>query len=159
NYNFNETENGAYNVTLLADNGSEIIESTKLISIDPQPNVASAPAGTLDGINYINSSTVRLQIYAPNKDFIYVLGDFNDWQFNADYLMNRTPDGNTYWLEITGLDADQIYGFQYSIDVEDMRVADAYTEMVLDPWNDEWIPETTFPNLPTYPSCSTSQVV
>lgn len=159
NYTFNETNNGAYNVTLVADNGSEIVEHTKLISIDPQPNVEAAPAGTKDGINYINSNTVRLQIYAPQKDFIYVLGDFNNWQFNADYLMNRTPDGNTYWLEITNLDPDVLYGFQYSINTEDMRVADAYTEMVLDPWNDSWIPESTYPNLPDYPSCSTNQIV
>lgn len=158
-YTFNETANGAYNVTLVADNGSEIVEDTKLISIDPQPNVAAAPVGTKDGINYINDNTVRLQIYAPNKDFIYVLGDFNNWQFNADYLMNRTPDGNTYWLDITDLDADELYRFQYSINVEDMRVADAYTEMVLDPWNDNWIPESTYPNIPEYPSCNTSQVV
>lgn len=158
-YTFNESENGAYNVRLVADNGSEIVEDIKLFSIDPQPNVAASPAGTKDGINYINSNTVRLQIYAPYKDFIYVLGDFNNWQFDADYLMNRTPDGNTYWLDITDLDPNQLYGFQYSINVEDMRVADAYTEMVLDPWNDPWIPESTYPNLPEYPSCSTSQIV
>jgi 1,4-alpha-glucan branching enzyme len=39
-----------------------------------------------------------------------------------------------------------------------MRIADPYTEMVLDPWNDQWIPTSTFPNIPEYPRCSTSQI-
>jgi hypothetical protein len=72
--------------------------------------------------------------------------------------MNRTPDGNKYWLDITGLDPNTTYAFQYSIDLEDMRIADPYTEMVLDPWNDPWIPASTFPNIPTYPRCSTTQI-
>jgi hypothetical protein len=158
-YDFSSLTNGGYNVKLVADNGTDIIEETVLININPQPAVLAAPAGTLDGITIVNSSTIRLQIYAPNKDFIYVLGDFNNWQFDADYLMNRTPDGNTYWLDITGLDPDVAYGFQYSIDLEDMRVADPYSTMILDPWNDSYIPSATYPDIPAYPSCYTTQAV
>lgn len=159
NYDFSSLASGGYNVELIANNGSEEITEVLLINVNIQPTVLSAPAGTVDGINYINSSTVRLQLFAPNKDFVYVIGDFNNWQFNADYLMNRTPDGNTYWLEITGLEPDTEYRFQYSIDNEDMRVAEIYSELVLDPWNDQWIPEETYPDMPQYPGCSTSQVV
>lgn len=131
-YDFSEIADGGYNVVLTANNGSEEISETVLININPQPAVLSAPVGTLNGINYIDNQTVRLQIYAPNKDFIYVIGDFNDWQFDANYLMNRTPDGNAYWLDITGLDPNTVYRFQYSIDAEDMRVADVYSEIILD---------------------------
>jgi 1,4-alpha-glucan branching enzyme len=158
-YDFNETTSGGYNIELVANNGSEEITEIVVINVDLQPTIQAAPAGTIDGINYINDTTVRLQLYAPNKDFVYVIGDFNDWQFNADYLMKRTPDGNTYWLDITGLDPNTEYRFQYSIDSEDMRVADIYSEMILDPWNDQWIPEETYPDLLPYPGCSTSQPV
>ena len=158
-YIFNETVNGAYNVTLVANNGEIEITDNTLISIDPSPAVVAAPAGTLDGITYTGGSSVRLQIYAPNKDFIYVLGDFNGWQFNADYLMNRTPDGDTYWLDINGLDPNIPYRFQYSIDAEDMRVADVYSETILDSWNDPYIPAVTYPGLLEYPTCSTTQAV
>ena len=159
NYDFSSAISGGNNIELVANNGSEEITEIVLVNVDLQPTIQAAPAGTIDGINYINSSTVRLQFFAPNKDFVYVLGDFNNWQFNADYLMKRTPDGNTYWLDITGLDPDTEYSFQYSIDNEDMRVADIYSELVLDPWNDQYIPETTYPDMPQYPGCSTSQVV
>ena len=158
-YDFSEIADGGYNVVLTANNGSEEISETVLININPQPAVLSAPVGTLDGINYIDNQTVRLQIYAPNKDFIYVIGDFNNWQFDANYLMNRTPDGNAYWLDITGLDPNTVYRFQYSIDAEDMRVADVYSEIILDSWNDPYIEPTTYPNMPEYPGCLTSQAV
>jgi len=158
-YTFNEATNGGYDIVLTADDGTNSASETILININPQPASLAAPVGTQDGINIIDNTTVRLQLHAPNKDFVYVLGDFNNWQFNAAYLMNRTPDGSKYWLDITGLDPNTTYAFQYSIDLEDMRIADPYTEMVLDPWNDQWIPASTFPNIPTYPRCSTSQIV
>ncbi len=158
-YNFSSTVNGGYNIVLTADNGSEIITDTVLININPQPTVLASPSGTLDGINIISSTSVRLQIYAPFKNFIYVLGDFNNWQFNANYLMNRTPDGNTFWLDITGLSPGTNYRFQYSIDATDMRVADPYSDVILDPWNDSYIPAATYPNLPSYPECITTQAV
>ena len=158
NYTFNQATDGGYDVVLAATDGVNSASETILININPQPAVLAAPVGTQDGITVIDNSTVRLQLHAPNKDFVYVLGDFNNWQFNAAYLMNRTPDGNKFWLDITGLDANTTYAFQYSIDLEDMRIADPYTEMVLDPWNDPWIPASTFPNIPVYPRCSTSQI-
>jgi hypothetical protein len=158
-YNFSESESGTYVVRLEASHDGQLTEDIKTITIDPQPVVAAAPAGTLEGINYIDESTVRLQLFAPHKDFVYVIGDFNNWEIHPDYLMNRNPDGQTYWLDISGLDADVLYGFQYSINAEDLRVADAYTEMVLDPWNDRYIPEQVYPNLPPYPTCGTNQVV
>jgi 1,4-alpha-glucan branching enzyme len=158
NYTFNESTNGGYDVVLTANDGVNTASETILININPQPAVLASPSGTQDGITVIDNNTVRLQLHAPNKDFVYVLGDFNNWQFNAAYLMNRTPDGNKYWLDITGLDPNTTYAFQYSIDLEDMRIADPYTEMVLDPWNDPWIPASTFPNIPEYPRCSTTQI-
>jgi|JI6StandDraft_1071083.scaffolds.fasta_scaffold06896_4 hypothetical protein len=158
-YDFSSLTGGGFNVELTAFDGIETITETILINIDPQPAVLSSPVGTIDGINYVNDNTVRLQIYAPNKDFIYVIGDFNNWQFNADYLMNRTPDGETYWLEITNLDPNTDYRFQYSINADDMRVADIYTDVVLDAWNDAYIPATTYPNMLEYPKCSTSELI
>lgn len=159
NYTFNETTNGVYNIELSADNGVEEINQTKVISINPQPVTENPPAGNKDGITYLSPTSVRLQLYAPNKDFVYVLGDFNDWQFDNNYFMKRSVDGSTYWLEINNLTPGEIYRFQYSIDAEDLRVADIYSELILDPWNDQYISESTYPNMPQYPGCKTSQVV
>ncbi|MFM9983704.1 MAG: alpha-amylase family glycosyl hydrolase, partial [Flavobacteriales bacterium] len=158
-YSFSENTSGSYQIELEVYNGLETITDVMVINIDPQPTTENPPSGLVDGINIIDNSTVILQLYAPNKDFVYVLGDFNDWQFSQDYMMKRNVAGDIYWLELENLDADQLYRFQYSIDVEDLRVADPYTNMVLDPWNDQWIPSEIYPNIPAYPSCQTSQII
>ena len=157
-YDFSGAADGGYNVVFTADNGTQQETETILININPQASVLAAPTGIRDGINIMSDNSVVLQLFAPNKDFVYVLGDFNDWQFNAEYLMNRTPDGNSYWLQINDLQPGVRYRFQYSIDAEDMRVADVYSDMILDNWNDPYIPEETYPNLPEYP-CGTTQPV
>jgi 1,4-alpha-glucan branching enzyme len=66
-----------------------------------------------------------------------VLGDFNgsNWQPSPAFQMNRTPDGNYYWLTIKGLTAGTEYAFQYLVD-NSIYIADPYSEKILDPWND-----------------------
>ncbi len=158
-YNFSESTPGEYHITLTAINGSTTITDEKVIIILPSVNIASAPSGTINGINITSQNGVRLQLYAPNKDFVFVIGDFNNWQLDLDYLMNRTPDGSTYWLDIPNLSPGVEYRFQYYIDAEGMRVADVYADKILDGWNDGWIPETTYPNLIDYPNGLTSEPV
>jgi hypothetical protein len=159
NYTFNQSSSGSYVLSLSADNGSEIITDEKTLIIMPSIPVAASPSGTVDGINYTSGSSVRLQLYAPNKDYVFVVGDFNNWELNLNYLMNRTPDGSTYWLDIPNLQSGVEYRFQYHIDAEGMRVADVYADKILDYWNDPWISETTYPNLIDYPVGLTSEPV
>jgi len=142
-----------------ADNGEETITDSSYVIIQLDPVVAPSPDGVQDGINYLDDNTVVLQLFAPNKDFVYVLGDFNEWQFNTEFFMNVTPEGDRYWLEISDLVPGQEYRFQYSIDQEDLRVADPYCEKILDPWNDPFIPESVYPDLIEYPDGLTSEIV
>jgi len=142
-----------------ATNGVQTVTDSIYIIIQDDPLVVPSPVGTIDGINYIDENTVVLQLFAPNKDFVYVLGDFTNWQFNPDFFMNVTPEGDRYWLQIDNLNAGQEYRFQYSIDQEDLRVADVYCEKILDPWNDPFISEETYPGLIDYPEGLTTEIV
>lgn len=158
-YIFTPTASGTYNITFSADNGVETaIDEVQIVVIGEQ-NVQAAPAGIQDGINYIDDNTVVLQLFAPNKSNIFVIGDFNNWNFDENYIMNLDTDGETFWLEIGGLTPGQEYRFQYYIESDNMRIADPYTEKILDPWNDQWISEGTYPNLIDYPSGLTTQPV
>jgi 1,4-alpha-glucan branching enzyme len=159
NYNFQQATSGEYLIEFSAFNGSETITDSMLIIVAPTPVTQNAPMGTIDGINYIDNNTVRLQIFAPFKDYIFVVGDFNNWQLDLDYLMKRNTAGDTYWLDITGLNPTTEYRFQYHIDNEGMRVAEIYSDKILDPWNDLWIPEDNYPNLIDYPNGLTTQPV
>ncbi|RYE21298.1 MAG: T9SS type A sorting domain-containing protein [Sphingobacteriales bacterium] len=117
--------------------------------------VLPLPAGLKDGVNYINDNTVILSLLAPKKKYVHVLGDINNWQINPAHIMNRTPDGERYWLKITGLTPGKEYMFQYLVDGV-IRTADPYSDKVIDPWTDMDIPASTYPNLLSFPEGKTT---
>ena len=124
--------------------------------VTPPVTIAPLPAGVRDGINYEPGDTsVTLVLYAPKKQRVAVIGDFSNWYESGKYQMNKTPDSLRYWVRITGLTAGVEYGYQYLINGT-IKVADYYTEKVLDPYNDQYIPAATYPGLKVYPTGRTS---
>lgn len=113
--------------------------------------VGALPAGLRKGINYheADPSRVSLVLEAPGKAFAYLVGDFNNWQVQDQFQMKQTPDGELFWLEIADLEPGQPYVFQYWIE-DNVKVSDPYTDQVADPWNDQYIPDGLFPNMPSY---------
>jgi 1,4-alpha-glucan branching enzyme len=141
---------------LKAWNTTESTSKNIIYKVIPAPTVADLPAGVVDGINYIDNTTVVLSLYAPGKDFVFVIGDFNNWAIDQTYYMNVTSDGKHFWLQINNLVAGQEYIFQYLVN-GNLRIADPYTDKVSDPWNDKYISSTTYPGLKPYPSSKTSE--
>ncbi|MBK9448245.1 MAG: T9SS type A sorting domain-containing protein [Bacteroidetes bacterium] len=149
---------GRYDLSFTADNGTTVVRDTLSYVVQPPVNVVNQPTGSRDGINYMNDSTVVLVLLAPYKDYVYVIGDFNDWQMDPAYLMNRTPDGLRYWFELGGLTPAQEYRFQYFVDHQ-IKIGDPYTEKVLDPFNDNGVNNLVYPNLIDYPDGKTTELV
>ena len=114
------------------------------------------PSNVRAGVNYINDNTATVVLYAPKKTNVYLLGDFNNWKINNAYMFNKA--GDFWWLTISNLEKGKEYGFQYLIDGT-LKVADPYTDKVLDPWNDSYIPSTVYPNLKPYPTGKTEGIV
>ncbi len=107
------------------------------------------PAGAVDGVTFINSGTsVIFNLYAPGKTSVSVMGDFNNW---AGAKMNETPDGTRWWLQVDNITPATEYAYQYLVDGT-LKIADPYTEKVLDPANDQYIPASVYPNLKPYPA-------
>lgn len=114
------------------------------------------PAGLQHGINIINNSTVTLVLYdkdrrGQRKDYAHVTGDFNGWKLSNDEKsqMFRDETAGCWWITIEGLDPTKEYAFQYYVGKKDetpIRVADPYARKILDPWNDDYIPTTTYPS-------------
>lgn len=151
--------NGKFEITFTADDGTNTAQDNLFYITQGPPDVADPPAGIIDGINYIDDQTVILQLYAPGKGSAYVIGDFNNWEFDPLYFMKQTTSGDRYWIELTGLTPQQEYRFQYAVGNDLMRIADWYADKILDPWNDQYIDEVTYPNLIDYPSAFTTQPV
>ncbi|MCB0805714.1 MAG: T9SS type A sorting domain-containing protein [Bacteroidales bacterium] len=125
--------------------------------------VMDLPDGVRDGINYINDTTVTLVLHAPYKNSVFVIGDFNFWNFGPYNKLKRNKQDASdpevrYWITLTGLIPGKEYGFQYFID-ESLVVADAYADKILDPYNDKYIDFTTYPNLKSYPDGKTDKIV
>jgi 1,4-alpha-glucan branching enzyme len=116
-----------------------------------------------DGINYHDGdpTKVTLVLDAPLKDFVYVAGSFNNWQPDVSSFMKRDfSRNNKFWIELTGLTSGQIETFQYWVVDKTpiansptlVKTADPYSTLVLSPFDDPWIPSSTYPSLPVYPA-------
>ncbi len=158
-------EQGRSEFRALAENSEgDQAENTVFVTVNPEMREEPRPSGLRDGITYHEDDHTQttLSLFAPDKEFVYVIGDFNDWEVDPDYFMKRddSADGQThFWLEVDGLEPGQEYGFQYLVDGE-LRIADPYTEKVLDPWHDdEIIREGRYPGLIPYPSEKTEHAV
>ncbi|MBK8496289.1 MAG: hypothetical protein IPL50_15750 [Chitinophagaceae bacterium] len=149
----------SHQVFLEGNNGSVTVKDSFSFYIPPATTVAALPSGAVEGINYnANNTAVTLVLYAPGKNNVVVVGDFSNWTNQCVYQMNRTPDANYYWITLTGLTPGLEYGYQYLID-NSIRIADPYTQKVLDPDNDPFITATTYPNLKPYPVGLTTGLV
>ena len=147
-----------HQVVLEGNNGAVIVKDSFSFYIPPATVVAALPAGVQEGINYDpNNTSATLVLYAPNKTNVVVIGDFTGWTTNCAYQMKRTPDGNYYWITLTGLTPGTEYAYQYLID-NSIRTADPYTQKILDPNNDAAIDAITYPNLKPYPAGATDIV-
>lgn len=134
--------------------GSEMVYDTLNYFVRPTSStIEELPAGLTKGVNYVADDSVVIVLYAPLKEVVFVIGEMTDYQLDIDYMCRKTSD-NHFWLPIGGLNEKQEYAYQFFID-DGLIVADPYCEKILDP-DDQWIPETTYPNLKPYPFGKTS---
>ncbi|WP_462266885.1 alpha-amylase family glycosyl hydrolase [Mucilaginibacter sp.] len=125
-------------------------------TVNPPAVSTEIPSGAGDGVTFLNNGTSAIfNLYAPNKASVSVIGDFNNWQPAA---MKKTSDGSRWWVQVDNLDAAKTYSYQYYVD-NTLKVADPYTQLVLDPANDSYISSDTYPNLPVYPTGKTTGIV
>lgn len=157
-YTHTFTSRDDYTVVVAASSNSQIVYDTLYVCVPKTAEYQTRPTGLQDGINYIDNSTVSFVMYAPGKKNIFLIGDFNNWTQLNDYQLKR--DGNYWWYTLSDLDKNKLYRFQYVVD-DSIRVSDAYTELVLDPWSDNWVNEhyDIYPDMPAYPDGKTYDMV
>ena len=144
---------------LIATQGASTVTKTFTILVNNTVN-ETLPANLKNGINYTSATSATLVLEAPLKDFVYVAGSFNNWSPSATDAMKLDTATNKFWLELTGLTSGQIETFQYWVGEDTpianspalVKAADPYSTLVLSPFDDSFIPATSYPNIPTYPS-------
>lgn len=151
--NFTVTKSTQLRIKCVAtfESHQDSLETTISIVVRKPNEILPVPDGLSLGVNYNanDPSKVTVVMLAPQKNFVHVVGDMNDWKPSDEFQMNLAPDGERYWLEIQNLQPSKPYVYQFLIDGK-LKVADPYTHQVADPWNDKSISSTVFPNLPNY---------
>ena len=149
---------GDHQIILVADDGITILRDTVNYVVIPALNLVDPPNGLVDGINYINDSTVTLKFYAPEKTTVNLIGDHNNWTVNSSSFMSLSTDSSYWWKTITGLNPGGKYTYQYLIDGV-IKIADPLSPLILDPNNDANIGSFNYPNPIPYPSNYTNGFV
>ena len=142
----------------VADDGNTILYDTINYVVIPPINYINPPIGLVDGINYINDSTVTLKFYAPEKGTVNLIGDHNNWEVNSSSFMSLSTDSSYWWKTITNLTPGLNYTYQYLVDGV-IKIADPLSTLVLDPNNDGNIGSFNYPNPIQYPASETNGFV
>ena len=159
------------NYVLKISQGNTVFFARFSVIINPGTISLALPTGMVDGINYNASDPTKatLVVNLPFKSFVYVAGNFNDWQPTVAYAMKKdNASGSTkYWLELTGLTPGQYYAYQYWIgDVVNLpagspsivKTADPYSKLLLSPFDDpEIVTLGVYPGLPVYDDVAPGQ--
>ncbi|MGB5418788.1 alpha-amylase family glycosyl hydrolase [Algibacter sp.] len=150
------TSTGIHIIEATANQGGETKQDEVSVYVKTATQNQTLPAGVSKGFNDNGDGTVTFVLEAPNKTDIFLIGGFNSWTLDAAYQMKK--DGDLFWATVSGLDANTEYAYQYYIDYS-IKVADPYSRKVLDPNNDQYIPDSTYPSLMTYPTGKTTGIV
>ncbi|WP_400076419.1 alpha-amylase family glycosyl hydrolase [Winogradskyella sp. R77965] len=157
----NVTESGTVKVIGTPPSSTETGEASFEVIVVPTVVEEALPAGMEDGINYVADATkATLVLNAPGKEFIQIAGSWNNYSPTNSDVMKRDPDTGKYWLEVSGLTSGQIETYQYWVfDTNPIanspslvKTADPFSTLVLSPFDDPFIPASTYPNLPAYPA-------
>jgi len=159
-FSYNNYTPGPHDVIVVGIDTANIPDSSSFIMFVNPPIVNQAPPpGIEPGINIENQSTVTFMLFAPDKEFVYLIGDFNDWKVETGYFLNRWVAGSddvVWWITLNSIDPVVEYAYQYYVDGDnDLRIGDPFAHKVLDPQNDQYIDPQTYPNLKPYPQGKT----
>ena len=97
----------------VATDGTNSVETSIAVAVFGDTETAARPADADNGVN-INGSEATFVLYAPGKESVVLLGDFNDYAPSNKYMMKR--DGNYFWTTVEGLEEGVEYGYQYLVD-------------------------------------------
>ena len=161
-FNHDNYSPGPHDVLGIGVDTAGVTDSSSFVMfVNPDMVDMAPPEGIKPGITINSPTSVTLMLFAPYKQFVYLLGDFNDWKADTQYFLNRWITGQDkiyWWITLDNITPGTEYAFQYLVD-GNIRIGDPYTEKVLDPWNDQYITNATYPNLKPYPAGKTAEPV
>jgi len=160
NFAYEASGLGLHTLDFQISDGVDQIEITRrFLIIDPDKDRVDPPEGTISGINYPSGSSYIFSLVAPNKSHAFLLCPENAFRADPNYRMTKSDNGDVFWLELpTQLFSEGKNCYQYLVDGQ-IKIADPYSKVVLDPWNDDDVPQDVMDDLPSYPETMTTGIV
>lgn len=149
------TTSGSFDIAITADNGSTTDTDEINVYVPGATQTQARPAGLKNGVNENADGSVTFLLAAPGKSDVMLIGSFTNWDLNPAFQMFK--DGDYFWTTVpaSAFTANTDFMYQYLVDF-DIKIADPYSELILDPGSDQFIKPGNYPNLPTYPENETS---
>ena len=105
------------------------------------------PAGVSLGYNDLGGGRSGFYLYAPLKQRAVLKGAWHGYDLEGATQMTPLTDGTGFYVETATPDpAEAIY--QYLVD--GVTIADPFSELILSPFDDSFIAESTFPGIPRF---------
>lgn len=145
-------------IILARSNNGDSLNLQTSFWVVPEPKRLSPPENYALGFQRLSDNRVRISVEAPGKKHLFLLGDFNDWKINTNFIFNVSEDGNLHWIEVDSVPSEKPFQYQLALN-NAQRFADPYAHLVLDPDHDKFISPLSFPGLPAYPVGKTSGIV
>ena len=147
------TTSGNYTITGTAKVGSQTV-ATSLQYVLPTPSQPAIYPGGVPKMGAVKNAdgSVTFCLAAPQKSSAMIVGSWDDYQLLDQNTMAYQDYQNDryFWITVPGLESGKDYMYYYLVD-GNLRVGDPYARLVLDPYNDKYIPESVYPDLPAYP--------
>ena len=144
-----------YEIVATATRGTETLTEKMEISCLPASTQKNYPGGKpKQGAIRNADGTVTFCIAAPKKSNAMIIGAWDDYRATGKSVMNYTDhDSQRYfWTTIsTPLAENEYFPYYFKID-GDINVADPYARLILDPYNDIYLPSDRLDGIPAYPT-------
>ena len=92
-----------------ATDGSKTISESVYTTVLGASTNEARPANVKDGVT-VNGNSATIVLFAPGKQQVVLLGDFNDFVPSNKHMMKK--DGDYFWLTIDGLTPNTEVAYQ-----------------------------------------------
>ena len=163
NYNYSITQNTDFQLNITEPGTTNTVTYAFSAFVNPSSIEEPVPANMKDGFNYdsSNPNEATFVLYAPDKEFVHLIGNFNnnDWAIDNTYLLKKDSATERFWITVD-LSENPVTDLEYQYVVEyNINIADPYSTLILDEYNDQYIESSSYTNIPAYPVGKTSQAV
>lgn len=148
------TKSGSYDIIAVAKTATESRSVSMKVTRLGQPVAKEFPGGVPKmGYTVGTNGDVTFCVAAPNKTSMVIVPSWDNYDvLDSNMMFYHDYNGTRYfWITKSGLNPDEYYPYYYLVDGE-RKVGDPYARLVLDPWNDKYIPSSVFPDMPVYPT-------